>query len=102
MFAAGLVDELRGLRAAGHTADLQRLRPLGYVEILDALDRGTSEALREAERLTIIHTQQFAKRQATWFRNQHAVEWLDVAADQCATVCVDRIVTTAIPNQAPR
>ena len=102
MFSAGLVDEVRTLCATGHEADLRRLRPLGYVEVLDALADGGADALAHAEELTIVHTQQFAKRQGTWFRNQHTIEWLEVNPGDQAVMWADRIVYDATPNPNPR
>jgi tRNA dimethylallyltransferase len=44
-------------------------------------------SLQEAERLIILHTRQFAKRQRTWFRAVSGLEWFDSdAAD-----LVDRV-----------
>ncbi len=108
IFAAGLVDEVRALCAAGAEPDLRRLRPLGYTEIVDALAQGTADARREAEALTIVHTQQFAKRQGTWFRNQHAMEWLQLAPGESAERWGDRVAAAAraphgaTPSPGPR
>lgn len=60
--AAGWPDEVAGLLAAGHRADLEALRPLGY----DAWMAGDPEAQVRVVR----DTQAYAKRQATWFRHQ--------------------------------
>ena len=95
MWDAGWVDEVRGLCAQGLEPVLRRLRPLGYVDILDALYAGTPGALAEARRLTIMHTQQFAKRQGTWFRNQHDVAWLDVEPDGDVTSCYLHVAAAA-------
>ena len=65
-FAAGWATEVQGLKAAGHEADLRALRPLGYEALLDAPDP------RAARARIVMETQAFAKRQATWFRNQMA------------------------------
>lgn len=63
---AGWRGEVARLLAAGHRADLQGLRPLGYVDLMAMADgipqSGTDGIVQE--------TQAFAKRQATWFRNQ--------------------------------
>lgn len=60
--AAGWPAEARGL--AGHRADLDALRPLGYLDWLDAADDAAAEAA------IVTATRQYAKRQATFFRNQ--------------------------------
>jgi tRNA dimethylallyltransferase len=61
---AGWRDEVASLRAAGHAGDLVALRPLGYAAWLGG---GDLEATQAA---VIQETQAYAKRQATWFRNQ--------------------------------
>jgi tRNA dimethylallyltransferase len=70
--AAGWRDEVRRLLSEGHGEDLRALRPLGYEELMDP---GLPEDLAEAR--IVQATQAYAKRQATWFRNQlaHAPTW---------------------------
>ena len=62
MLAQGWRDEAEAVRAAGQEANLRRLRPLGYEFLLDAPE-GAAERIVRA-------TQAYAKRQATFFRNQ--------------------------------
>ncbi|WP_257311579.1 tRNA (adenosine(37)-N6)-dimethylallyltransferase [Geothrix fuzhouensis] len=61
---AGWPEEVQGLVAAGHAADLVALRPLGY----SAWMSGGPPAILQAS--VVQETQAYAKRQATWFRNQ--------------------------------
>lgn len=61
---AGWPEEVRGLVAAGHAGDLAALRPLGYAAWMAG---GEARAVQAA---VIQETQAYAKRQATWFRNQ--------------------------------
>ena len=62
--AAGWLEEVAGLLTAGHADDLIALRPLGYAAWMAGGDL-------QAARLQVIQeTQAYAKRQATWFRNQ--------------------------------
>ncbi|MBK8726257.1 MAG: tRNA (adenosine(37)-N6)-dimethylallyltransferase MiaA [Holophagaceae bacterium] len=63
--AQGWREEARRLREAGHGPDLAALRPLGYDLLLEA---GVSPA--QARDRIVQATQAYAKRQATWFRNQ--------------------------------
>ncbi len=63
---AGWKDEVARLLAAGHRADLEALRPLGYAGLL-ALAEGASHSGIGG---IIRETQAYAKRQATWFRHQ--------------------------------
>ena len=62
--AAGWREEVADLVAAGHAADLVALRPLGYAAWMEGGDskRVVAQVVQE--------TQAYAKRQATWFRNQ--------------------------------
>jgi tRNA A37 N6-isopentenylltransferase MiaA len=75
-FAAGLVDEVRGLLAAGVPETSNAFKALGYREVLMHL-RGTI-GLDRAIALTQQNTRRYAKRQWTWFRKEEGVAWFDV------------------------
>lgn len=80
MIAGGLIDEVRGLLAAGVPADAPGLATLGYREVVAWLAAGETtpvEALTTA--LAAAH-RRYAKRQLTW--------WRDARFDE-------RVVTTA-------
>lgn len=62
--AAGWPREVAGLVAAGHRGDLEALKPLGYAAWMAGGDPATLQAA------VVQETQAYAKRQATWFRNQ--------------------------------
>ena len=62
--SSGWREEIASLRAQGHEADLRRLRPLGYETLMDEVNPGV------AQNLITVETQQYAKRQSTWFRHQ--------------------------------
>jgi tRNA dimethylallyltransferase len=68
---AGWQNEAAHLLAGGHAEDLLALRPLGYGVWLAG---GDPAHMRAA---VVQETQAYAKRQATWFRNQlpHAPVW---------------------------
>ena len=67
MLAAGLVDEVRTLRARGDLhAGLPALRCVGYRQTWEALDHGDMATLRER---ALAATRQLAKRQLTWLRS---------------------------------
>jgi tRNA dimethylallyltransferase len=61
---AGWPGEVAGLVAGGHGADLEALRPLGYAAWMAGGDPDDIQAR------VVQETQAYAKRQATWFRNQ--------------------------------
>jgi tRNA dimethylallyltransferase len=67
MFAAGLVDEVRGLRDLGRPLSREASQALGYKEVLAYLD-GRQE-LAAAIELVKTRSRNFAKRQITWFRH---------------------------------
>jgi tRNA dimethylallyltransferase len=77
MWAAGLVDEVRGLDGirAGRTAG----RALGYQQALAQIDGVLSED--EAKEETVRGTRRFVRRQRSWFRRDPAIVWLDGASD---------------------
>ena len=70
---AGLLDEVRALRARGDLhAALPSMRCVGYRQAWAALDSGALAGLRERG---IAATRQLAKRQLTWLRSmaRHSV-----------------------------
>ncbi len=74
-FAAGLLAEADGLRSRFDPA-LPAFSAIGYREAWAVLD-GTLD-LEAAIELDIGRNVAFAKRQATWFRREAAMAWLDV------------------------
>ncbi|MEO1179352.1 MAG: tRNA (adenosine(37)-N6)-dimethylallyltransferase MiaA [Cyanobacteria bacterium J06636_28] len=74
MIDAGFVAEVERL-INRYGADLPLLDTLGYGEIRQYL--AGDGTLAEAIVLIIRHTQQFAKRQRTWFRKESAIRWFD-------------------------
>lgn len=85
MLRAGLVDEVRALRARGDLhAALPSMRCVGYRQVWRALDDGSLQGLRERG---IAATRQLAKRQLTWLR---AMPRETVPCDDAALV--DRVL----------
>ena len=88
MFAAGLLEEVRGLLARYP----ERPRPLGaigYREAVAVLDGRLAE--EEARHAIVVSTMRYAKRQMTWFRHQEAVHWFASAdsLDRAATAWLE-------------
>lgn len=77
--AAGLVDEVRSLLAAGYATTLPALQGLGYKEIILHLDGRLS--LEESRALLRRSTRRYAKRQLTWFRRDPRYRWLEVGEE---------------------
>lgn len=74
MFAAGLVEEVKGLLEAGHSPAAKPFGSVGYKEAL-ALVRGEI-GLAEAIELAQRSTRRYSKRQWTWFRRDPEIVWL--------------------------
>jgi tRNA dimethylallyltransferase len=74
MFNGGLLDEVRGLLAAGATGTEKPFESLGYKQALRHL-RGEL-TLEQAVASTQLETRQYAKRQWTWFRRDSEIFWI--------------------------
>ena len=74
-FAAGLVDEVRGLLARGIPSESNALGAHGYRRVVEYL-RGRRDLLNAIEQ-TKLDVRHYAKRQLTWFRREQGVEWFD-------------------------
>jgi tRNA dimethylallyltransferase len=100
MIERGLVEEVERL-CQRYGTGLPLLNTLGYQEVRDYLAGRCS--LREAERLTVLHTRQFAKRQRTWFRADDRMEWFDSDDPQLCDRVIARIqafIQTVRPSTA--
>lgn len=85
MFAAGLVEEVRGLRDR-YPGEWPGRLAIGYREVLamlaeDPKPGDLAERLGAVEERVVIATRRYAKRQLTWFRAERGVTWLRGAAD---------------------
>jgi tRNA dimethylallyltransferase len=78
-FDAGLVDETRAL-VARYDSTLHSFSGIGYAEALAVIEdrMAPDAAIFEDARRNIL----FARRQATWFRREPDVQWLDATRDQ--------------------
>lgn len=74
MIAEGLLDEVRGLAAKGYSLDLKPLQSVGYRQMVLVL-RGTLKIDQAVEEMK-QETRHLAKRQLTWFRQDHEIRWL--------------------------
>jgi tRNA dimethylallyltransferase len=75
MWAAGLVDEVRGLVTRGLREGRTASRALGYQQVLAYLDGRCTEDAARAE--TVRATRRFVRRQRSWFRRDKRIIWLD-------------------------
>lgn len=78
MIESGLVGEVANLLRSGVSPRAQSVNSIGYRETIDYLYGRLTE--RERDDLIIRHTQQFARRQLTWFRSEKDARWLDLSS----------------------
>jgi tRNA dimethylallyltransferase len=85
MWAAGLIDEVRGLHGirGGRTAS----RALGYQQALAQIDGELTEEQAKAD--TVQGTRRFVRRQRSWFRRDPSITWLDGAAPKLLADAMD-------------
>ena len=83
MIRAGLVDEVRRLRAAGLEQNPSAARAIGYREVLALFDGRIAESDLVDE--IVKNTRGLVRKQRTWFRTQvpphRAVSVVDAGAD---------------------
>ncbi len=82
--ADGLVDEVRGLLAAGVPPTVPAMQGLGYKEIVPYLSGDSS--LEAATTLLQRNTRHYARRQESWFRRDPRIQWVDVGHAGAAAV----------------
>lgn len=97
MWDAGLVEEVRALRARGLEDGLTASRALGYQQVL-ALLRGELDE-DEAREVTIAGTRKFARRQDRLFHKDPRVQWLDWDAPDLVEQACARVRRTLQPGE---
>jgi tRNA dimethylallyltransferase len=90
MFAAGLVEEVRGLLAGPRGLSKTARQAVGYAEVLDYC--GGRQDLAATLELVKTHTRQLAKRQATWFRSLSECRFVPVDNDVDPEVIAQRVL----------
>jgi tRNA dimethylallyltransferase len=90
MFERGLIEETRELLAQGLESNRAAMQAIGYRQVAEHL-RGVRTREQTIE-LVKARTRQFARRQATWFRHQLRVAWLDVAPDEPPKTTAERLL----------
>jgi tRNA dimethylallyltransferase len=87
MFAAGFVDEVRGLVERGFGSWLTSTQAIGYSEVARHLEGRLS--LEEAWEGTVRRTRNLARRQIAWFRRDPRVRWFDAGIGGAVEVADD-------------
>ena len=75
MWAAGLLDEVRGLIPDGIESGVTASRAIGYAQALGQLGGRLSQA--EAIEQTQQLTRRYARRQVSWFKRSPDTHWID-------------------------
>lgn len=78
MLEQGLVEETRDLISRGYGWELPAMSSLGYREMGTFL-RGEATLDEASERLK-LNTHRYIRRQLTWFRPDHRINWVDATA----------------------
>jgi tRNA dimethylallyltransferase len=73
-YRESLADEVRRLLSAGVPSTAKPFESLGYKQVLELLQGRITE--EQAIDSTQQETRRYAKRQQTWFRREHNVQWL--------------------------
>lgn len=76
MVAAGFVDEVRSLLAAGYSRELPAMSGIGYKEVCEHLAGGTGLAAAVARTKTGTH--RLARHQNSWFKaSDERIQWVE-------------------------
>jgi tRNA dimethylallyltransferase len=95
-FATGLIEEAAALRQRYDT-NLRAFSAFGYHEAFGVLDG--SITLDQAIDRDVTRTNQFARRQRTWFRAEPDINWLD-ATSRSLEAEARRIVESSLDDPA--
>jgi tRNA dimethylallyltransferase len=87
--ARGLLDEVRGLLAAGVPSDAPAMTSLGYRQSLPAIAGDVTVA--EAAARIKTETHRFVRHQETWFRRNPRLEQIDVTVPAWLDTMANRI-----------
>jgi tRNA dimethylallyltransferase len=91
MFAEGLVEEVRQLRATPRGLSKTARQAVGYREVIDHLEGRHN--LPATIDLVKTHSRQLAKRQATWFRSLSECRFISIEGNVAAEEVAERVLT---------
>jgi tRNA dimethylallyltransferase len=96
-FAQGLLDEIRGLLAAGVPETAHPFTGLVYRQALEHLHGVRDEAATRA--LIAQENRRYARRQLIWFRKEPNLQWIHAAGESEATRDTVAFVLAAMENR---
>ena len=92
MWAAGFLDEVRGLRQRSTlSAEHPSMRAVGYRQLWKFLSGHSG--LEDSKKQALAATRQLAKRQLTWLRRRERATWVDSAQTDPTLAVVDALST---------
>ena len=97
MFAAGFLDEVKGLLDEGYSPDLPTMSAIGYRECIQVVEGQLSveQAKVEMRRATRI----FVRRQANWFKEDDPnIHWFDIGQENLVKMVEDFIKHQLVKN----
>jgi len=100
MMEAGLRGEVAALLAEPKGLSEQAAAAVGYAELIAHL-RGQATEAEAVERIK-INTRRLAKKQRTWQRRFHGVQWIDLAEHDAPEAVAERIVDSISFDSTPR
>jgi tRNA dimethylallyltransferase len=83
-FARGIVDEVRGLLAAGVPRDARPFGGLVYRQVMEMLNGVRDE--RATRALIVQENRRYARRQLIWFRKEPNLIWFEGPGERAETV----------------
>ena len=95
----GLVEEVRGLLAAGVPATAPAMSSLGYRQLLPYL-RGETD-LAAAVRRIEHDTHRYVRHQETWLRRNPRIRWLDVTESGWRQRAAETVAVFLAPEPSP-
>jgi tRNA dimethylallyltransferase len=94
MWAAGFVEEVAALDAAGLREGPTASRALGYAQVLQQFDGVLTPA--EARERTVVVTRRFVRRQRSWFRRDPTATWFDAGRPDLAGRVLELLADRAV------
>lgn len=79
MIKDGLIEEVKSLLDRGYSKELNALRTIGYMEVIEYLE-GAETFERMVEKIK-LNSRHFARRQLIWFRRYKEALWLDADSE---------------------
>jgi len=80
MVAQGFVEEVKKLLDRGYGPELNSMQSLGYKQMAEFILQGGN--LDKVIETIQKETRRYAKRQLTWFRQNHAIHWIHLSSSQ--------------------